>query len=56
MWELTAYMQLMARQKASDCFFRVGAPPSIKIEGNTVHLGAAQLSSDRSEEHTSAVT
>ena len=46
MWDLTAFMQLMARRKASDCFFSVGAPPSIKIEGNTVHLGAAELSSD----------
>jgi twitching motility protein PilU len=46
MWELTGYMQLMARQKASDCFFSVGAPPSIKVEGNTVHLGAVKLGSD----------
>ena len=43
MWDLTAYMQLMARQKASDCFFSPGAPPSIKIEGNTVHLGEEEL-------------
>jgi twitching motility protein PilU len=47
MWDLTAYMQLMARQKASDCFFSAGAPPSIKIEGNTVHLGDTPLAAEQ---------
>jgi len=46
MLELTAYMQLMARQNASDCFFSVGAPPSIKIEGITAHLGETALTGE----------
>jgi twitching motility protein PilU len=43
MLDLSSYMQLMARKKASDCFFSAGAPPSIKIEGITTHLGDTQL-------------
>jgi twitching motility protein PilU len=43
MVDLTAFMQLMARKKASDCFFSAGAPPSIKIEGVTRHLGDTKL-------------
>jgi len=46
MLELTAFMQLMARQNASDCFFSVGAPPSVKIEGITTHLGEMALNSE----------
>jgi twitching motility protein PilU len=46
-WELTSFMQLMARRKASDCFFSAGAPPSIKIEGNTIHLGDAPLTGEQ---------
>jgi twitching motility protein PilU len=42
--DFNSYLQLMARQKASDCFFSAGAPVSIKIEGNTVHLGDTPLS------------
>ena len=44
--ELTSYMQLMARKKASDCFLSAGAPPSIKIEGETVHLGENPLAAE----------
>ncbi len=47
MMELTGYMQLMAKQKASDCFFSVGAPPSIKIEGITTHLGDVGLTGEQ---------
>ena len=47
MWDLTQYMQLMAKQKASDCFFSAGAPPSIKIEGNTVHIGDVALTGEQ---------
>lgn len=47
MWDLTHYMQLMAKQKASDCFFSAGAPPSIKIEGNTVHIGDVALTGEQ---------
>jgi twitching motility protein PilU len=43
MWELSDYLRLMAKQKASDCFFSAGAPPSIKIEGKTVHIGDLAL-------------
>jgi twitching motility protein PilU len=46
-WELTSFMQLMARRKASDCFFSAGAPPSIKIEGNTIHLGDVALTGEQ---------
>ncbi|MBK8069534.1 MAG: PilT/PilU family type 4a pilus ATPase [Rhodanobacteraceae bacterium] len=47
MWELTDYLRLMAKQKASDCFFSAGAPPSIKIEGNTVHIGDLALNGEQ---------
>lgn len=50
MWDLNHYLQLMARQKASDCFFSPGAPPSIKIEGNTVHVGDLALDSEHVRE------
>ncbi|MGA9829210.1 MAG: type IV pili twitching motility protein PilT, partial [Rhodanobacteraceae bacterium] len=46
MLELTAFMQMMASKKASDCFFSVGAPPSIKIEGVTTHLGDTSLTGE----------
>ncbi|MCU0754846.1 MAG: type IV pili twitching motility protein PilT, partial [Xanthomonadales bacterium] len=32
-------MQLLAKHKGSDMFLSAGAPPSLKIEGNTVHVG-----------------
>ena len=46
MWDLTHYLHLMAKQRASDCFFSAGAPPSIKIEGSTVHIGDVALSGE----------
>jgi twitching motility protein PilU len=46
MHDLTAYMQLMARKDASDCFFSAGAPPSIKVQGVTLHVGEVALSSE----------
>jgi len=46
MLDLTAFMQMMARKKASDCFFSVGAPPSIKIEGVTTHVGDTSLTGE----------
>jgi twitching motility protein PilU len=46
MHDLTAFMQLMARKDASDCFFSAGAPPSIKIQGVTAHVGEVALSSE----------
>ncbi len=46
MHDLTSYMQLMVKRKASDCFFSVGAPPSIKIEGETRHAGETALTGE----------
>ena len=43
---LNQYLQLMSEKKASDLFFSVGAPPSIKIDGETMHVGEAELGSD----------
>jgi len=43
---LTQYLQLMADKKASDLFCSVGAPPSIKIDGETMHIGEVELGAD----------
>ncbi len=43
---LTQYLQLMADKKASDLFCSVGAPPSIKIDGETKHIGEVELGAD----------
>ncbi len=44
--ELTQFLHAMAEKKASDLFFSVGAPPSIKINGETRHLGETPLSTE----------
>ena len=44
--ELTALLTLMAAKRASDLFLSVGAPPSIKIDGVTKHIGETALGSD----------
>jgi twitching motility protein PilU len=44
--ELTADLSLMAQKNASDLFLSVGAPPSIKIDGHTMHIGEQPLGSD----------
>ena len=41
--ELNHYLELMADRSASDLFLSPGAPPNIKIEGFTRHLGAKPL-------------
>ena len=41
--ELSRYLELMAAKKASDLFFSAGAPPSIKIDGQTAHVGGDPL-------------
>ena len=46
MLELSSFMRRMAREKASDGFFSAGAPPAIKIEGNTKQLGNVALTSE----------
>jgi len=41
--ELSEFLNLMAAKKASDVFLSPGAPPSIKIQGETFHLGETPL-------------
>ena len=45
--ELTAFLTLMAEKKASDVFLSPGAPPSIKIQGVTAHMGETPLSAEQ---------
>jgi twitching motility protein PilU len=42
-FELTEYLHLMAQRQASDIIFSAGAPPSIKIDGETSYLGKDPL-------------
>ncbi|MFK2905354.1 PilT/PilU family type 4a pilus ATPase [Dyella ginsengisoli] len=44
--ELTQFLHGMAEKKASDLFFSVGAPPNIKIDGETRHLSETPLSAE----------
>jgi twitching motility protein PilU len=44
--ELMPFLNLMAQKNASDLFLSVGAPPSIKIEGVTRHIGDKELGAD----------
>jgi twitching motility protein PilU len=44
--ELTQFLHAMAEKKASDLFFSAGAPPNIKIDGETRHLGDVLLSAE----------
>jgi len=44
--ELTAFLNLMAQKNASDLFLSAGAPPSIKIEGLTRHIGEKALGAE----------
>jgi len=48
--DITTYLKQLARQKASDLFLSVGAPPGIKIEGQTHHLGYAPLTAKEVED------
>jgi twitching motility protein PilU len=43
--DLTKYLQMMVAQDASDLFLSVGAPPAIRVEGETRILDAAALDS-----------
>jgi twitching motility protein PilU len=43
---LSSYLHLMAQRKASDLFFSVGAPPALKIEGQTFHVDQRALEAD----------
>jgi twitching motility protein PilU len=44
--ELTAFLRLMAERRASDLFISVGAPPAIKISGETHSIGSERLSAE----------
>src|SRR6185436_18104655 len=44
--ELMQYLSLMARHRASDLIFSVGAPPSIKINGETTQIGDVPVDSE----------
>jgi twitching motility protein PilU len=41
--ELVAYFKLMAQHAASDLFLSAGARPSLKVDGETHHIGARRL-------------
>lgn len=45
--DLNALLHLMVQKNASDLFLSAGARPSIKIDGETRHLGDAPLSADQ---------
>ena len=44
--DIRHHLRLMARQRASDLFLSVGAPPGLKIDGVTHHLGNTVLGSE----------
>lgn len=44
--ELGAYLNLMVQRKASDLFFSAGAPPAIKIEGQTFLIDQRALEAE----------
>ncbi|MBK8283503.1 MAG: PilT/PilU family type 4a pilus ATPase [Ahniella sp.] len=44
--DLTPYLRLMANKNASDLFLTVGAPPNIKIDGETLPLSEPPLDSE----------
>ena len=44
--DLQHYLQVLIDRSASDLFLSPGAPPNIKIDGHTRHLGAKVLSPD----------
>ena len=45
--ELNAYLHLMVQKSASDLFLSAGARPSIKIDGETSHIGDVRLSAEQ---------
>jgi len=45
--DLNAYLHLMVQKSASDLFLSAGAMPSIKIDGETFHLGNGRLTADQ---------
>jgi twitching motility protein PilU len=45
--DLHAYLHLMVQKRASDLFLSTGARPSIKIDGQTHHIGEMQLTAEQ---------
>ena len=43
--DIQPFLKLMADKEASDLFFSVGAPPTMKIKGKTTPLAAKNLQS-----------
>ena len=41
--DIEPFLKLMADKEASDLFFSVGAPPTIKIKGKTTPLASKNL-------------
>ena len=41
--DIAAFLHFMQRHKGSDCFFSVGAPPHLKIEGHSQPVGQRKL-------------
>lgn len=41
--DIRPYLKLMAEKEASDLFFSVGAPPTIKVQGHALPVGKAPL-------------
>ncbi|HEX5755643.1 MAG TPA: PilT/PilU family type 4a pilus ATPase [Arenimonas sp.] len=44
--ELVDYLQLMIERQASDLLFSADTPPTLKVDGNAMHLGDRALSAD----------
>lgn len=53
--DISPFFKLMVEQGASDLFFSVGAPPNIKVDGNTVAVGQAPLKSNQMHEIANSV-
>lgn len=47
--DITPFLKLMVDRGASDLFFSVGAPPSMKVEGITTPVGQTPLKSEQME-------
>src|SRR5262245_10555373 len=48
--DLERYLALMAKHRASDLIFSVGAPPAIKVNGETTLMGDAQVTAEQAEQ------
>ena len=53
--DITAYLSLMVEKDASDLFISVGAPPNIKIQGQTMPVGHDALTSAQVRELAYAI-